>query len=94
MTRRKFRRYTVRNQYAQEIQMAKASGYNRGYVEGRNKIVAITTVALNNVFGFGRKRIIRLENEINRLIEKYFPPDNEVADDQLAKRIKQIMGEK
>ena len=81
----------MKNQHVQQLQAAKASGYNQGYRKGRDKTLEITTVALNDAFGFGRKRLVRLNNEINRLIEKYFQEDNEIAEEQLAKRIKQIM---
>ena len=56
----------------------------------------IWTVALNNVFGFGKKRIERLQAEANALYGKYadcLSLDADYADTVLARRVAQIMGE-
>ena len=54
----------------------------------------ITTVALNNVYGFGRERLVRLQEEFNKLINEYADKvmDSEGhANDVLTKRVNDIM---
>ena len=85
----------MKNALAAHRQEAYAKGYDKGYTEGcfdgQSFGLGLATVALNNLFGFGKDRLKRTEDEINRLMQEEFGGDKEAASYQLAKRIKQIM---
>lgn len=84
----------MKNALAIHKQEAYDRGFAEGCLSGQDFTIGLMIVALNNLFGFGRDRIIRAIDEINRLKSKEFGGDKEAAAYQLAKRIKQIMGEK
>ena len=48
-------------------------------------------MALNNKFGFGRKRLLEMEREIDRLMLEFDEPD--IGAHLLVERLNQIMGE-
>lgn len=81
----------MKNALALHRKEAYDKGYAAGCYDGQNFGLGLATVALNNLFGFGKDRLRRTEEEINRLMEEEFGGDKEAASYQLAKRIKQIM---
>lgn len=55
----------------------------------------IWTVALNDVYGFGRKRLARLKKRLDELYDEYAGElafDADVGDARLERRVAQIMG--
>lgn len=80
----------MKNNHAIQLKKARKKGYDEGLKYGIDFALAIATVALSEIYGFGYERIKRLENEINRLIIEEFDKDPEQADYQMAARIAQI----
>ena len=80
----------AKNQLARDIVTLKRKCFQRGV----DVSLLITTVALNNVYGFGRERLVRLQEEFNKLINEYADKvmDSEGhANDVLTKRVNDIM---
>jgi len=84
----------MKNQLASELMRAKRSGEADGIKEGYDFALMLVAVALNNVYGFGRDRIERLEDEMQRLYDTEVKgADPVVLMAGLEKRLKQIRKE-
>ena len=84
----------MKNAYALQLARKKVEREIELNKEGVQFGLDLCVVALNNVYGFGRERLERLEREVNRLLEEEFGHDLELAAEGLARRIEQIRGEK
>lgn len=84
----------MKNAYALHLARKKVEREMELNKEGVQFGLDLCVVALNNLYGFGNKRITALEKEINRLLEEEFGKDLEAAAYGMAKRIKQIRGER
>lgn len=82
----------AKNNLVKVMQKQRLEAFNAG----RISTVNIMTVALNEEFGFGRDRLIRLENAFNKLYEEYgelVAGDIQYGSKKLNERVKQIMKE-
>lgn len=79
--------------YAQRLQEQKEMRQSRDTWEGFNLATMLMVVAINNIFGFGKKRFKTLEDEMNRIWAEEFRKDMEVAAVGLTKRCIQILGD-
>lgn len=61
--------------------------------EGFNLATMMMVVAINNKFGFGKKRFKIIEEEMNRIWSEEFRKDMESASVGLTKRCVQILGD-
>lgn len=80
----------AKNQLARDIRAMKRQCVQKGV----DVSLMIMTVALNNVYGFGRERLLRLQDEFDKLINEYADKliDNEKhGNDILKKRVSEIM---
>ncbi len=81
----------MRNDYARKLNERKRRREVKATREGMQFGLSLCTVALNNKFGFGRKRLLELEQEIDRLMLEFDEPD--IGAHLLVERLNQIMGE-
>jgi hypothetical protein len=82
----------AKNQLAKDIR----AGWNRAFNAGLQSALDIMTVALNNRFGFGRDRLLALEEEFKKLYMEYGHmciDSPNYGSSKLKKRIDQIMRE-
>ena len=81
----------AKNQFAKDIKRIKRECFMRGV----EVALLIMTVALNNLFGFGKERLTKLQDEFNKLLNEYA---EKVVDSEdygnrvLTNRVKEIMG--
>lgn len=61
------------------------------YEDGMQFGLSVVTVALNEIYGFGYDRLLRLEQEVSRLLREEFE-DSELGANRLIRRIEQIRG--
>lgn len=83
----------MKNAYAQKLAAQRTAREVQAHQDGAQFALNLCAVALNNIYGFGRERLERLEQEVNRLLEEEFGHDLELAAEGLTRRIEQIRGE-
>lgn len=76
-----------------QLKTAFDKGYTKGCEDGKDFGLSLCTVALNNLYGFGGKRIAELSAELQRIWEQEFLRDMESASVQLQRRLEQIKSE-
>ena len=81
----------MKNAYARKLNDRKRGREVKATRDGMQFGLSLCTVALNNKFGFGRKRLLELEREIDRLMLEFDEPD--IGAHLLVERLNQIMGE-
>ena len=79
--------------YAQQLQERKSREASKATWNGFNLATMMMVVAINNVFGFGKKRFKVIEDEMNRIWAEEFRKDMESASVGLTKRCIQILGD-
>ena len=81
-----------KNKLAKDIRV----GRHKAFMSGLQSALDVMTVALNNKYGFGRKRLLVLEEEFKKLYEEYGHmciDSPNYGSSKLKKRIDQIMRE-
>lgn len=76
--------------YAQRLQEEKERRQQDDVLDGITFGLNLVTVALNNLYRFGPKRLKRIETECNRLMDEEFMQDFEHASYDLLRRVEQI----
>ena len=79
--------------YAQRLQEQKSMKESHDTMNGFQLGTMMMVVAINNKFGFGKKRFKAIEDEMNRIWAEEFRKDMEVAAVGLTKRCIQILGD-
>lgn len=79
------------NAYATYLKNKKQEKAKEDVQNGFNFALCLCAVALNEEFGFGRKRIERLEKEVQYLMDNEFK-SIELGAYRLARRVAQIKG--
>lgn len=80
----------MKNAYAEKLRKMQRDYTISGVQVGMYAV----TIALNREFGFGKDRLLRLQNAANEIINKVFREDDpEYAITQLEEGCKQIMKE-
>ena len=79
----------MKNAYARQLQNKKQEQSKEDVQNGFNFALCLCAVALNEEFGFGRKRIERLEKQCQHLMDTEFK-SVELGTYRLAKRVEQI----
>lgn len=79
--------------YAEKLILKKKQETANAMHEGMAFAGGLYAVALNNLYGFGAKRLAEVETEVQRIWDEEFCTDIETASYGLARRIKQIRGE-
>ena len=79
--------------YAEKLILKKKQETANAMQEGMTFAGGLYAVALNNLYGFGAKRLQEVEREAQRLWDEEFGADIEAASYSLAKRLRQIRGE-
>ena len=92
MKRRPMPRQKGRN-FADRLNEAKSAKQSAHTWEGFNLATMMMVVAINNKFGFGKKRFKIIEDEMNRIWAEEFRKDMETASAGLTKRCIQILGD-
>ena len=83
----------MKNQLAKDIKRIKRECVQRGV----DVTLLITTVALNNVFGFGRERLLKLQDEVGKLFNEYADKvmdSTDYGNKVLTNRVNEIMRER
>lgn len=84
----------MRNHYAAQLHAVKEDAYKRGVWDGIRMGICIVAIALNHVFGFGSKRLARLEKKVNEIVNEIVHTDDpELTRQHIIKASKQIRGE-
>ena len=81
-----------KNKFAKDIRAVR----HKAFMAGLQSALDVMTVALNNKYGFGRKRLLALEEEFKKLYEEYGHmciDSPNYGSSKLKKRIDQIMRE-
>lgn len=63
----------MKNAYALKLAAQRTAREVQAHQDGAQFALNLCAVALNNVYGFGRERLERLEREVNRLLEDEAP---------------------
>ena len=60
----------MRNAFIDKIFSSNKQKYQDGFWDGFNIAINIVAIALNHIFGFGDKRLTRLEAEVQKLVDE------------------------
>lgn len=78
--------------YAEQLQLKKQAEIAEAMQQGMTFGGCLYAVALNNLFGFGADRLLKLEKEAQRLMDEEFGRDIELASYRMIHRMEQIRG--
>lgn len=80
------------NKLLAQLKSAEQKGYAKGVVDGKEFALSLVTVALNNLYGYGGKRIAEVKTEMQILWDEEFADDTESGARHMVQRLNQIRG--
>lgn len=84
-----------KNIYLKTMKETKEKAYRDGVWDGMRMGFNITAIALNHIFGFGEKRLKRLEAKVQSLVDEIIDTnDPYVVQVHIEKAVQQIRGDK
>ena len=81
----------MKNAFATAVANAKKEGYTDGVWEGMQLMLNLQAIALNHIFGFGEKRLSRLEKKVQKLVDELIDTNDPLVNKvHIEKAVRQI----
>ena len=81
----------AKNAYARKLFKVKDDAYTDGVWEGMQLMLNLVAIALNHVFGFGEKRLSRLEAKVQKLVDELVDTNDPLVNKvHIEKAVRQI----